>query len=219
MVKKNWSNEVEKWTDLTPSIIYGRTGYYETDDVTIINYDLLQYRLESLCNDGYECIVFDECHNMKTQGTHRSRSARQLARWPTVEGIICMSGTPILNRPEEIFTTLTMLKPSTFPDYFLFGKKYCAAMHNGYGWDFKGSSNIEKSEDGTTVPLNHLLKDIMLRRTMDDPRLSNQMPDLVETVIEIDVDRKEYDESYNTLMDQLEYYRTTGSGSIPPVGS
>jgi SWI/SNF-related matrix-associated actin-dependent regulator 1 of chromatin subfamily A len=216
VVKKNWSNEVEKWTNLTPSIIQGRSGDYETEDVTIINYDLLQYRIESLCNDGYECIIFDECHNMKSQKAKRSKAAMELVRWPTVEGIICMSGTPILNRPEEIFTTLTMLKPSTFPDYFLFGKKYCAAIHNGYGWDFGGASNIEESEDGTTVPLNHLLKDIMLRRTMDDPRLNEQMPDLVETILEIDVDRKQYDESYNTLMDQLEYYRTTGSGSIPP---
>lgn len=216
VVKKNWANEVEKWTDLVPTIIQGRTGAYEIGDVTIINYDLLHYRLDSLCHDGYQCIIFDECHNMKSQKAKRSKAAIQLARWPTIEGVICMSGTPILNRPEEIFTTLNMLKPSTFPDYFLFGKKYCAAIHNGYGWDFGGASNIEESEDGITVPLNHLLKDIMLRRTMDDHRLNEQMPELIETILEIDVDRKTYDESYNTLMDQLEYHRTTGSGAIPP---
>jgi len=35
-------------------------------------------------------------------------------------------------------------------------------------------------------------------------------------VLEVDVDRTAYDLSYNTCMDQLEFYRTTGSGSIPP---
>ena len=216
VVKVNWANEVEKWTELTPSVVYGRSGDYETGDVTIVNYDLLQHRLDALCEDDYDCVVFDECHNLKSQKAERTKAAKRLAKWPTVQGIIAMSGTPILNRPEEIFTTLNMLKPSTFPDYFLFGKKYCAAIHNGYGWDFGGASNIEESEDGVTVPLNHLLKDVMLRRTMDDPRLSSQMPDLLETVLEIEVDRTQYDEAYNTCMDQLEYYRTTGSGSIPP---
>ena len=216
VVKVNWANEVEKWTELTPSVVYGRSGDYETGDVTIVNYDLLQHRLDALCEDDYDCVVFDECHNLKSQKAERTKAAKRLAKWPTVQGIIAMSGTPILNRPEEIFTTLNMLKPSTFPDYFLFGKKYCAAIHNGYGWDFGGASNIETSDDGVTVPLNHLLKDVMLRRTMDDPRLSSQMPDLLETVLEVEVDRTQYDEAYNTCMDQLEYHRTTGSGSIPP---
>jgi len=216
VVKVNWANEVEKWTDLDSSIIYGRKGEYEKATITIINYDLLQHRLESLLEDDYQCIIFDECHNLKNPKSIRTKAAKQLARWPTVDGIISMSGTPILNRPEEIFTTLNMLKPESFGDYFIFGKKYCAAIHNGYGWDFGGASNIETSEDGKTVPLNHLLKDVMLRRTMDDPRLSEQMPDLLETVLEVEVDRIAYDLSYNTCMDQLEYYRTTGSGSIPP---
>ena len=216
VVKVNWANEVEKWTELTPSVVYGRSGDYETGDVTIVNYDLLQHRLDALCEDDYDCVVFDECHNLKSQKAERTKAAKRLAKWPTVQGIIAMSGTPILNRPEEIFTTLNMLKPSTFPDYFLFGKKYCAAIHNGYGWDFGGASNIETSEDGVTVPLKHLLKDVMRRRTMDDPRLSSQMPDLLETVLEVEVGRTQYDEAYNTCMDQLEYHRTTGSGSIPP---
>ena len=216
VVKVNWSKEVEKWTDMVPAVVSGRSGDLITADVTVINYDIIHDRAEQLLEADFDCIIFDECHNLKNVKTKRSKAAIQIAKWPTVEGIICMSGTPILNRPEEIFTTLNMLKPSTFPDYFLFGKKYCAAIHNGYGWDFGGASNIEQSEDGITVPLNHLLKDIMLRRTMDDPRLSEQMPDLVETILEVEVDRREYDETYNSLMDQLEYYRTTGSGSIPP---
>ena len=216
VVKVNWAKEVQKWTDLNATIITGREGEYEVGDITIINYDLLQYRVQELLEDDYQCVVFDECHNMKSPKAKRTKAGRELARWPTVEGVICMSGTPILNRPEEIFTSLNMLKPSTFADFFIFGKKYCAAIHNGYGWDFGGASNIEASEDGTTVPLNHLLKDIMLRRTMDDPRLSEQMPDLLESIIEVDIGRSAYDTAYNTLMDQLEYYRTTGSGSIPP---
>tara|TARA_B100000287_G_scaffold17712_1_gene17782 strand:+ start:464 stop:2419 length:1956 start_codon:yes stop_codon:yes gene_type:complete len=218
VVKVNWANEVEKWTDLQSTIVYGQKADYEIDEAhfTIVNYDLLQHRVDELLDMDFQCIIFDECHNLKNPKANRTKAAKMLAKWPTVNGIISMSGTPILNRPEEIFTTLNMLKPESFGDYFIFGKKYCAAIHNGYGWDFGGASNIEISEDGKTVPLNHLLKDVMLRRSMDDPRLSEQMPDLLETVLEVEVHREEYDEAYNTCMDNLEYYRTTGSGSIPP---
>ena len=217
VVKVNWANEVEKWTDLDSVVVYGqKSEEIDTADFTIVNYDLLQHRVEDLLEMDFQCIIFDECHNLKNPKANRTKAAKMLAKWPTVEGIISMSGTPILNRPEEIFTTLNMLKPESFADYFIFGKKYCAAIHNGYGWDFGGASNIEVSEDGKTVPLNHLLKDVMLRRSMDDPRLSSQMPDLLETVLEVEIDRMAYDEAYNTCMDSLEYYRTTGSGSIPP---
>ena len=216
VVKVNWTNEVEKWTEMNASIIYGYKKEYEVSDITIINYDLLHARVDELLADDYDCIVFDECHTLKNQKAQRTKAAKRLATWPTVKGMIAMSGTPILNRPSEIFTVLNMLKPATFTNYYLFGKKYCGAIHNGYGWDFDGASNIETSDDGVTAPLNHLLKDIMLRRTMDDPRLSDQMPDLLQTIVEVDITRSQYDVVYNTLMDELEHYRTTGSGSIPP---
>ena len=219
VVKMNWANEVEKWTEMDASVIYGYKKEYEVSDITIINYDLLHARVDELLADDYDCIVFDECHTLKNQKAQRTKAAKRLATWPTVKGMIAMSGTPILNRPSEIFTVLNMLKPATFTNYYLFGKKYCGAIHNGYGWDFGGASNIETSDDGVTAPLNHLLKDIMLRRTMDDPRLSDQMPDLLQTIIEVDISRMgvtQYDIVYNTLMDELEHYRTTGSGSIPP---
>ena len=216
VVKVNWANEVEKWTEMDASVIYGYKKEYEVSDITIINYDLLHARVEELLADDYDCIIFDECHTLKNQKAQRTQAAKRLATWPTVKGMIAMSGTPILNRPSEIFTVLNMLKPATFTNYYLFGKKYCGAIHNGYGWDFDGASNIETSDDGVTAPLNHLLKDIMLRRTMDDPRLSDQMPDLLQTVVEVDISRTQYDIVYNTLMDELEHYRTTGSGSIPP---
>tara|TARA_R100000152_G_C6776583_1_gene205816 strand:+ start:475 stop:2442 length:1968 start_codon:yes stop_codon:yes gene_type:complete len=220
VVKVNWANEVAKWTDLKASVIYGRKmsdkDTHHDADITIINYDLLPHRYSEIFDLGYECIVFDECHNLKNKKSQRTQASTIIAMAPTVKGIICMSGTPILNRPSELFTVLNMLKPESFPNFFTFGKKYCGAIHNGYGWDFNGASNIEMSEDGHTVPLNHLLKDIMLRRSMDDPRLSKQMPELLETILEVEIDNKAYGEAYNTCMEQLEYYRTTGSGSLPP---
>ena len=117
VVKVNWTNEVEKWTEMNASIIYGYKKEYEVSDITIINYDLLHARVEELLADDYDCIIFDECHTLKNQKAQRTKAAKRLATWPTVKGMIAMSGTPILNRPSEIFTVLNMLKPATFTNY------------------------------------------------------------------------------------------------------
>ena len=121
-----------------------------------------------------------------------------------------MSGTPITNRPIEFFTSLNMMMPATFSNYFTFAKKYCNArkVSIGYGkeaWDYSGASNIDTSQDGITTPLNHILRDFMLRRSMDDPRIAGEMPDLVETIINLDLPPealKAYKVEYNSWMEE-----------------
>lgn len=217
VVKHNWAKEIEKWTEMTSVVVDGRSGEFESVPFTIINYDILHDRVEEL--HGFDCVILDECHALKNPKAKRTKAAKRICREPAVKGIIAMSGTPILNRPIEMFSVLNLLKPATFNSEFTYAKQYCAAIHNGYGWDFNGASNIELSEDGVTLPLNHLLKDVMLRRSMDDDRLSEQMPDMIQNIIEVNLSgarRQKYDGIYNSLMDELEFYRTTGSGGLPP---
>ena len=217
VVKVNWSNEIEKWTDKTWSIINGQSGEYEVGDFTIINYDILYHRSSQLIQDRYDCIIFDECHALKNPKSKRSIAAEQIVAEGCIGGLIHLSGTPILNRPIEAYPILKMLKPETFANKFLFGKKYCAAVNNGYGWDFNGASNIEHSSDGQTLPLMKLLMDVMLRRTMDDERLSEQMPSLIQNIIQIELDsveRTKYDSLFNSLMDEWDHYRVN-EGTMP----
>jgi hypothetical protein len=218
VVKANWAKEVKKWTNSTVSIISGRNGEYDVSDFTVINYDILTSRLDTLLNDRYDCIIIDECHNLKDEKTKKSIATRTLASEACVNGIICLSGTPILNRPIEAFPVLNMLKPSHFDNRFQFGKKYCAAIHNGFAWDFNGASNIEHSEDGQTMPLKQLLMDTMLRRTMDDERLSGQMPSLIQNIIEVESADNHYEITYQHLMNEWDHYRTV-EGGIPLVSS
>jgi SWI/SNF-related matrix-associated actin-dependent regulator 1 of chromatin subfamily A len=215
VVKANWAKEVKKWTNSTVSIISGRNGEYDVSDFTVINYDILTSRLDTLLNDRYDCIIIDECHNLKDEKTKKSIATRTLASEACVNGIICLSGTPILNRPIEAFPVLNMLKPSHFDNRYHFGKKYCAAIHNGFAWDFNGASNIEHSEDGQTMPLKQLLMDTMLRRTMDDERLSGQMPSLIQNIIEVESADNHYEITYQHLMNEWDHYRTV-EGGMPP---
>lgn len=209
IVKHNWANEIEKWIAindaLNPSteIIKGRQGEIKPARYHIINYDILGARLDQLMAWDYDCIIFDEVHRIKNPKTATTKAALKLAQGK--QGIIALSGTPITNRPIEFFTSLNMMMPATFANYFTFAKKYCNARKTDFGWDMSGASNIDTSRDGITTPLNHILRDFMLRRSMDDPRIAGEMPDLVETIINLDLPAealKQYKLEYNSWMEE-----------------
>lgn len=185
IVKHNWGNEIVKWLNENFFIINGWSGDIEGVRFNIINYDILSKRKEQLMAQGYDCIIFDEVHTIKNQKAERTEAALALAQG--VDGIIAMSGTPILNRPNEFFTSLNMMLPAQFSNYWTFAQRYCNARRTDFGWDMSGASNIEHSADGMTPPLNHLLRDFMLRRSMDDPRISKDMPSMVQSLIQIEL--------------------------------
>ena len=209
IVKHNWANEIEKWVGMNDAlndstfIINGWEGDIEQTRYNIINYDILEKRLDHLMAIDYDCIIFDEVHRIKNPKSKTTKAALKLAQGK--QGIIALSGTPITNRPSEFFTSLNMMMPATFSNYFTFAKKYCNAKKNAFGWDFSGASNIDTSRDGITTPLNHILRDFMLRRSMDDPRIAGEMPSLVETIVAFDLPeeaKKAYKVEYNSWMQE-----------------
>ena len=202
IVKHNWGNEIVKWLNGDFQIINGRQGEIKPARFHIINYDILSHRLDDLMGIGFDCIIFDEVHNIKNQKAARTKAALALAQGK--EGIIALSGTPILNRPNEFFTPLNMMLPAQFGNYWTFAQRYCNPRRTDFGWDFSGASNIEHSTDGTP-PLNTLLRDFMLRRSMDDPRISKDMPDLIQSLLRIDLPeqaKKAYKIEYNSWLEE-----------------
>ena len=205
VVKHNWANEIEKWLKQKHDcfIIEGWVGDIEQVKFNIINYDILSKRKQQLMTQDYDCIIFDEVHTIKNQEAARTKAALALAKG--IDGIIAMSGTPILNRPNEFFTSLNMMLPAQFSNYWTFAQRYCNARRTEFGWDMSGASNIEHSIDGVIPPLNTLLRDFMLRRSMDDPRISGEMPDLVQTIIPLDLPEqaiKQYKIEHNSWMEE-----------------
>lgn len=224
IVKHNWVNEIEKWIGThhrhefaSCFIISGSKGNIRPARFHIINYDILDARKEHLRAIGYDCIIFDEVHRIKNPKTATTKAALYIAK--NIDAIIALSGTPITNRPIEFFPILNLMMPATFSNSFAFAKKYCNARKNQFGWDMSGSSNIDKSWDGQTTPLNHILRDFMLRRSMDDPRIAGEMPSLVETIIPVeltDVQRCIYTNTHNSWMqawiDQQQNFGSTDAG-------
>ncbi len=87
-------------------------------------------------------LIVDEGHRFKNQEALRTRAVFNLTK--LFDRVIFMSGTPMPNRPIELYPVLNALAPETI-DYmtkFQYGEKYCQLTQTTFGWDFSGASNI-----------------------------------------------------------------------------
>jgi SWI/SNF-related matrix-associated actin-dependent regulator 1 of chromatin subfamily A len=85
---------------------------------------------------------------------------------------VFLTGTPILNRPVEIYPLLHALDPKKWPTKTKFGLRYCDAQQKfvrvrGGGtkavWDFSGASNLDElqRELRSTIMVRRLKKDVL----------------------------------------------------------
>jgi len=181
-LKINWLREIHKWTSITDvQILSGKTPFKTTSQVLIINYDILPSWLPELIRRAPKALIGDEVHFIKNNKAQRTKAVKKLSKY--IDHIIFLSGTPIENRPIEIFNAADILKPSLFKNYWSFAHRYCAPKHNGYGWDFSGASNIPE--------LHEKLQSIMIRRLKSE--VLKELPDKNHVFVPIELTNdKEY---------------------------
>ncbi len=109
-----------------------------------------------------DVIILDEAHFLKTPESQRTQAifgnTTGLARFAKYKW--CLTGTPVLNRPRELFPILKTLHSKALEPYSSwerYTQRYCGAFFDGYSINTKGASHIEE--------LRERLKGFMLRRT------------------------------------------------------
>jgi len=204
-VKYNWVKEFTTWLpNLTVEAVKNGKSDIPDTDVVVINYDLMKKQQLALEDAGFNIVIFDESHYLKNSKAQRTQASLALAN--TSKDIICLSGTAITNRPIEFFTTLNLLRPVEFGNFFAYGKQYCDAHHTGYGWDFKGSSNeAELHERTKTFTIRRLKKEVM-----------DELPDKIRQVVDVVPTPKEMKTYKNAQASWLnEYHMHKTAGHIP----
>lgn len=184
-VKYHWQDEISKYLHLDSEILETRTPLKRISQkkIQIINYDILFYWLEYFQNLSPCLVVLDECQDLISRTTKRTKACRELCK--EIPFVIAASGTPLVNRPAELWPTLNIIKPDLFPSFWHFAMRYCAAKRKFYGWDFSGSSHLDE--------LNKILKkNLMIRRTK--AQVLKDLPEKSRHVVPLDIkNRKEYE--------------------------
>lgn len=184
-VKYVWQQEFAEATkDQKTIVLSGKSGgpLLGDNNIIIINYDIVEARLEQLRAMSPKVVILDESHYIKDPSAKRTKAIRELCS--NAPHIICLSGTPITNRPIEFFSTLNLIDPYLFPNRFKFALRYCNAQKNRWGWDMSGASNLEE--------LNRILaKSIMIRRRKQD--VLAELPSKTRVSVPLEIDnKKEY---------------------------
>lgn len=179
-VKLNWEREIRAVdAQARTQVLHGVPG--EGCVLTaagpvwvIVNYDILGKWLPQLRRAAWAGVIFDEAHYLKNQNSARSRAARTLALEHAGEAVVyALTGTPLTNRPRDLFPLLQLVKHALGTSFLSFAKRYCDATQNGFGWVTDGASNLDE--------LAVQLHGVMIRRRKDEvlelpPKLQNWLP-------------------------------------------
>ncbi len=183
-----WKNELEKWlVNKDWKVSIWDTKNQEDGEVIITNYDILD-KLEILKRIPFSLIIGDEIHYCKSKpkkktkkgkatGSIRSREFYKIAEKAIKR--VYLTGTPILNKPAELYYILESLNfPMNWQEFMI---RYANGHKDDYGyWDTKGASNLDELQD-------KLRGHLMVRRLKKD--VLTELPDKIRQVIELPEDK------------------------------
>lgn len=129
-LKFNWVREFG-WANEPPRVyvVIGQAGELPEADVYITNYDLLRPREEQFYHLGARTMVLDEAQAIKAprpKDGHRAAVATRLGKW--IIRTIELTGTPIMNRPDELWRLLHVADPYEWPLFQDFQDRFCRAQ-------------------------------------------------------------------------------------------
>jgi superfamily II DNA or RNA helicase len=164
-LKTEWEEQIARFTDLPARIILGTRAerlrqYTEGAFFYLANY-------EQILNDGEEIqrrlapdvIVLDEAQRIKNW---QSRTAQAVKRLQSPYAFV-LTGTPLENRIDEIYSIVQFLDPSLFGPLFRFNREF-------YQLDDRGKPVGYKNLD----ELHRRLSPVLLRRRKDE--VEGQLP-------------------------------------------
>ncbi len=158
-LKTEWEEQIQRFTDLSYQLIYGaRKGrlasYSAPSFFTLVNYEqMLADALDVNERLKPDVIVLDEAQRIKNWNTKTAQSIKRLkSRYAFV-----LTGTPIENRIDELFSIMGFLNPAVLGSLFRFNRDFYELDDRGRPCGYR---NLHQ--------LHARIKPLMLRRRKAD---------------------------------------------------
>ena len=165
-LKTEWEEQIQRFTALPYQLVFGarskRLQAYQTAPFfTVVNYE--QMLLDSLDVNSLlrpDIVVLDEAQRIKNWNTKTAQAIKRLrSRYAFV-----LTGTPIENRIDELYSLVDFLDPSVFGPLFRFNREFYQLDDRGKPI---GYCNLEQ--------MHARVKPLMLRRRKAD--VETELPD------------------------------------------
>ena len=181
-LKYNWKNELEKWliSKRKITVVDNKKAFpAKMGGIIIVNYDIIYDLKKQIDEMGeFDLVIADEAHYMKNKtakrsmailGTHpydaRKMNPKDVKKPVQTKRALFLTGTPIDNKPQDLFALLHYLDPNRWNNYFTFITKYCGATQGRYGLEYNTpkDSDMEALQDllRSTIMVRRLKKDVL----------------------------------------------------------
>jgi len=195
-VKYAWQAEAALHLNMRVEVITGRRKkrlMTLPGDIVIINYDILASWLPALKRAKAEIIVFDECHYIKNPDAKRTKAALELSE--KASSVVGLSGTPLTNRPIELWPIIYAINPDLFPDRGKYAWRYCKPRYTPWGWMYDGASRTGELH-------RKLSSQCMIRRLKKD--VAKELPAKIRKVVPFKLaSYVEYNKAQNDFIEWL----------------
>ena len=183
-LKLNWKREIQMVDASAEVEVLGVDKEANRDPRwVIVNYDILRKHAERLHAVEWSGVILDEAHFIKNASQRTNHCLKLLgvqadAHAPVIgpEYVFLLTGTPMTNRPKDLFNLLRCVGHPSARSFLSFAKRYCDAYRNDYGWVTTGASNLEE--------LNLLMKEVSIRRRKEEVL---ELPPKIRSWVPVDI--------------------------------
>jgi superfamily II DNA or RNA helicase len=147
-VLHNWAHEIQRFRPALRACLYHgpRRTLEPAADVVLTSYALLRLDAEKLREEHWGTLVLDEAQNIKNPDSQTARAAYALQ----ADFRIALSGTPVENRLDELWSQLHFLNPGLLGSREDFEARYARPIAEG--------------EEGVAARLRERIRPFVLRR-------------------------------------------------------
>lgn len=179
-LKYQWMREIEKFTNSRVVVIDGTPKErLKTWRATmsakyiVVNPETLIRDLSHCLKVDFQAVVVDEATIIKSRVSKRSKIIKKIGR--KVNYRFALTGQPIENRPEELFSIMEFVDPEVLGKFDLFDRTFIVRDHFGKPTRYRNLKSLHES-----------LTECMVRKTRED--IADQLPQIIHQVIPVPFD-------------------------------
>lgn len=142
-LKYQWKREIERFTGQKVHVIEGshlkrREQYNREEPYKIVSYNAVSNDIRVLGSINTDMLIIDEVQRLKNWNTQISAAARRIVS----DYAVILSGTPLENRLEELYSVMEFVDNFCLAPYYIFRDRYIITDEKGATVGYRNLNEI-----------------------------------------------------------------------------